>query len=372
MCFHGVKFTFCKKNYGKKLQFIRKIAIFAKNPQAIMRFGNFHIGFINDKSVVVREVVLNPAYTSFVQFEPISQILDKIRGGFESLNYYSNYTNVLGGLSEAEVRRFMQNRLFSIYLNEYIQGEVFLNVTEQGQLYISDKATRYVVTNPMFQEFGTLQSTMLEHAIKHYEQTINVDIAVLEQSGMEGIISPQSNSFNGGLADDDVVDKLEGELNKNGLNKPQKKYIVTNTPYQITQPKNELATLDFTGKQKQTFLTLCDKFGCPKELFAVSDQSTYENRRLAKIDFYNNTILPYANKVLEQINRLQQDITDKADTFYIARNEIAELAREDRDRQDAGRAMVEALMKLHERGVITTAEVRKNIEDIFYLSDENK
>ena len=169
-----------------------------------------------------------------------------------------------------------------------------------------------------------------------------------------------------------VVEKLEGELNNNGLNKPQKKYIVTNTPYQITQPKNELAILDFTGKQKQTFLTLCDKFGCPKELFAVSDQSTYENRRLAKIDFYNNTILPYANKVLEQINRLQQDITDKADTFYIAKNEIAELAREDRDRQDAGRAMVDALMKLYDKGIITPAEVRKNIEDIFYLANENK
>lgn len=337
-----------------------------------MQWGNFHIGFINEKSVVVREVVLNPAYTAFKEFEPISQILDKLQGGFESLNYYTNYPNVLGGLTEAEVRRFMQHRLFSVYLNEYIEGEVFLNVTPDGKLYIADSASRYVVTSPMFQEFGSLKSTMVVNAIKHYEQTISVDMSVLEQSGMEGIISPQTNSFNGGIADGRVVDKLESELNKNGLNRAQKKYIVTNTPYTLTQPKNELATLDFTGKQKQTFLTLCDKFGCPKELFAISEQSTYENRRLAKIDFYNNTILPYANKVLDEVNKIQQDITGKADTFYIARNEIAELAREDRDRQDAGRSMVDALMKLYDKGIITPAEVRKNIEDIFYLSNENK
>lgn len=337
-----------------------------------MQWGNFHIGFLNEKSVVVREVVLNPIYTTFKQFEPISQILDKIRGGFESVNYYSNYPNDVGGLSEAEVRRFMQNRLFSVYLNEYIEGEVFLGVTMDKHLCITKEPSPYVVTSPMFKEFGVLKATMVENAIKHYEQTIAVDISVLEQSGMEGIISPQSNSFNGGLADSKVVEKIETEMNANGLNKAQKKYIVTNTPYTLTQPKNELATLDFTGKQKQTFLTLCDKFGCPKELFAVSDQSTYENRRLAKIDFYNNTILPYANKVLEQVNRIQQDITKNPDTFYIARNEISELAREDRDNKEAGRAMVDALMKLYDKGIISNEEVRRNIEDCFYLNNEKK
>ena len=339
-----------------------------------MRFGNFHIGFFNDKKVVVREVVLNPAYMAFEQFEAVSQILQKIQGGLESLTYYTNNTTgISSGLTQKEVNRFMRTNLFAIYIHEHIEGEVFLHVTRDKHLYYdSNEEKGYPVSSVLFREWGALPSTMVENALKHYIKTISVDVSVLENSGFEGVISPQSNSFNGGLADDDVVEKIEGELNKNGLQKGQKKYIVTNTPYTLTQPKNELATLDFTAKQKQTFLTLCDKFGCPKELFAISDQSTYENRRLAMIDFYMHTILPYAEKVLEQVNKIEQDITTKPDTFYIAKNEIPEVAYEEKNAKYAGRANVDALVKLYDAGLMSAEEVRQNIGETFYLNNEQK
>lgn len=257
----------------------------------------------------------------------------------QTLRYYTNNTNrITAGLTEAEVNNFMREHLFSIYLKEHIEGEVFVHIDHNKHLYYDEDSDKgYSISSAMFKEWGALPCKLVENALKHYQQTISVDVSVLENSGFEGVVSPQTNSFNGGLADDDVVDKIESELNRNGLHRQQKKYIVTNTPYNITQPKNELATLDFTGKQKATFLTLCDKFGCPKELFAISDQSTYENRRLAKVDFYFNTIIPYAEKVLRQINAIEREITGNVDTFYIAKHEIPEISAEEK-KNKRGRA----------------------------------
>ena len=337
-----------------------------------MQIGNFHFGFINDKSVVVREVVLNPAFEAFDDFEAISQILAKVQGGMESVNVYANQGQALAGLAESEVQKFMRRSAFSIYLTEMLEGAAYIGVTGDGRLFISEAETPYIVTDVMFQRFGVLKSRLVRHAIEHYEKTIGADFEVLSHSGFEGLITPQPNTIDGGFADQQTVDYINERLNFNGLQPGQQKYIVTNMPYQVTQPKNELATLDFTGKQKQTFLTLCDKFGCPKELFAVADNSTYENRRLAKVDFYQNTIFPYLEKVLAQINRINEDITGKADIFYLAKGEVPEVAYEERNAKIAARQGTDALCALFDKGIITADEVRANIGEYFYLNDEKK
>jgi len=337
-----------------------------------MRIGNFHFGFVNDHSIAIREVVLNPALEAFKDFESISQILAKIQGGLESVNVYANKGNGLFGLQESAVQRFLKENAFSVYLKEMIEGEVFLGVTQEGELFISEQPTPYCVTSAMYTRFGIVQNTLIRHALLHYEKTISADYDVLSHSGFEGIVTPEANSFDGGYADDKVVEKLEKELNDNGLQPGLKKYLVTNQAYKINQPKNELATLDFTNKQKTTFLTLCDKFGCPKELFAIADNSTYENRRLAKVDFYQNTIFPYLGKIVEVINKVNFDITGKEDIFYIAKNEVAEVAYEERNAKIAARQGVDALVKLLEKGVMTVEEVRENIGEFFYLNDERK
>lgn len=337
-----------------------------------MQIGNFHFGFINDKSVVIREVVLNPAFEAFDDFEAISQILAKVQGGMESVNVYANQGNSLAGLSEGEVQRFMRRAAFSVYLTEMLEGAAYIGVTDSGRLFVAEGETPYVVTDIMFERFGVLKSRLVRHAIEHYEKTIGADFEVLSHSGFEGLITPQPNTIDGGFADQKTVDYINERLNLNGLQPGQQKYIVTNMPYQVTQPKNELATLDFTAKQKQTFLTLCDKFGCPKELFAVADNSTYENRRLAKVDFYQNTIFPYLEKILTQVNRINEDITGKSDIFYLAKSEVPEVAYEERNAKIAAREGATALCDLFDRGIITADEVRANMADVFFLNNEKK
>ena len=337
-----------------------------------MRIGNLHFGFINDRSVTIREVVLNPALEAFSEFEAVSQILEKIQGGLESVNVYANGRQSLFGLTESEVQSFMRRSAFTIYLRELIEGSVFIGVTQDGVLFISDEETKYVVSSQMFEHFGLLKSQMIRHAIEHYEKSIGADFEVLSHSGFEGIVSPQPNSVDGGVATTAMTDYLKAELNCNGLQPGQSKYLVADMPYQLVQPKNELATLDFTAKQKQTFLTLCDKFGCPKELFAVADNSTYENRRLAKVDFYQNTIFPYLEKILSVVNRINEDITGQPDVFYIAKTEVPEVAYEERNAKIAARQGVDALVKLFEKGIISAEEVRDNIGEFFYLNNENK
>lgn len=337
-----------------------------------MQIGNFHFGFINDKSVTIREVVLNPALEAFDDFEAISQILAKIQGGLESVNVYANDGNSLFGLTEDEVRRFIKRSAFAIYVTEMIEGRAFLGVTENGRLYLSDDDTPYIVADVMYERFGVIRSMMIRHAVEHYQKTIGADFEVLSHSGFEGLVTPQTNTIDGGFADDAITEELQSRLNRNGLQAGQQKYLVTNLPFQIMQPKNELATLDFTAKQKQTFLTLCDKFGCPKELFAIADNSTYENRRLAKVDFYQNTIFPYLDKVLDVINRINEDITGKADIFYLAKSEVPEVAYEERNAKIAAQKGTEALCELYKLGIITADEVRANVADYFYLNNEKK
>lgn len=337
-----------------------------------MRIGNFHFGYINPRSVTIREVVLNPAYEAYSDFESISQILQKIQGGLESVNVYENKGNGIWGLTESEVQSFVRRCAFEIYVNEMMQGETYLAVTEDRRLYVSEKPTQYRITDVMFEKYGVLKFANLKNAIEHYEKTLGADIEVLSHSGFEGLVTPQTNTIDGGFADNTITEELQNRLNRNGLQAGQQKYLVTNLPFQIMQPKNELATLDFTAKQKQTFLTLCDKFGCPKELFAVADNSTYENRRLAKVDFYQNTIFPYLDKVVDVINRINEDITGKADIFYLAKTEVAEVAYEERNAKIAAQKGTEALCKLFEQGIITADEVRANIADYFVLNNEQK
>lgn len=334
-----------------------------------MRIGNLQFGFINDKKVEIREVVLNPALEAYGDFESISQILAKIQGGLESVNVYENKGNGLLGLKEAEVQRFIRENAFLIYLREMVEGQAFIGVTKNTCLFVTKDETKYCVSSTLFKDKGLTLNTLVRKAIEHYEKTLNADNEVLTRSGFEGIVTPQTNTIDGGFVDDDSVNLLTDKLNNYGL-QGQRKYLVTNQPYQLVQPKNELATLDFTTKQKQTFLTLCDKFGCPKELFAVADNSTYENRRLAKVDFYQNTIFPYLEKIILQINRINEDITGVSDVFYIAKNEVPEVAYEERNAKIAARQGVDALVKLYEQGIVTLEEVRKNISDYFYLDNE--
>lgn len=315
---------------------------------------------------------MNPALQAFEDFESISQILAKIQGGLESVNIYANKGNSLFGLTESNVQDFMQRCAFSIYLSEMMEGETFIGVTQEGKLFQSEEITQYRITDVMFDKWGAIKNNLIRHAVEHYQKTVGADFEVLAHSGFEGLVTPQPNNIDGGFADPVSVDELNKQLNLNGLQGGQKKYVVTNVPYQITQPKNELATLDFTGKQKQTFLTLCDKFGCPKELFAVADNSTYENRRLAKVDFYQNTIFPYLEKILTQVNRINYDITGVSDVFYIAKTEVPEVAYEERNAKIAARQGVDALCKLYELGLITADEVRANVGEVFLLDNEKQ
>ena len=338
-----------------------------------MQIGNFHFGYINPRAARVTEIVLNPAFEAFGKFEPISQILTKIQGGLESVNVYANDGNGLFGLKESEVQAFMRRAAFSIYLTEMLEGEAFIGVTKDGRLYqAEEKTTKYRVTDVMFEKFGVLKFANLNKAITHYQKTLGADLEVLSHSGFEGIVTPQPNPLDGGFVDPKMADAISEQLNGNGLQAGQRKYVVTNIPYQLTQPKNELATLDFTAKQKQTFLTLCDKFGCPKELFAVADNSTYENRRLAKVDFYQNTIFPYLEKILTQVNRINEDITGIPDIFYLAKSEVPEVAYEERNAKIAARQGTDALCKLFEQGIISADEVRANIADFFVLGEEKQ
>lgn len=337
-----------------------------------MRIGNFHLGFINPRAVTIREVVLNPAFEAFHDFEAVSQILGKIEGGLTSVNVYENDGNGLFGLKLEDVQTFMRRNAFAIYLNEMLEGEVFIGVTKDGKLFISEEKTGHSISSTMFDHFGILPSAMTRAAVGHYEKTVGADVEVLSRSGFEGIITPQTNTVDGGFVDDAAVEKIEKKLNGFGLQPGSQKYFVTNQPYQIAQPKNELATLDFTGKQKQTFLTLCDKFGCPKELFAIADNSTYENRRLAKVDFYQNTIFPYLDKILDQVNGINEDITGVPGVFYLAKTEVPEVAYEERNAKIAARQGVDALVRLFEKGLIDRDEVRANIGEFFYLNDEQK
>jgi hypothetical protein len=249
---------------------------------------------------------------------------------------------------------------------------VFLAVDNAGNIHISEQQTKYRITDALFDEYGTTPISMLHAAIEHHKSTIAVDKAVIEENGIIDIVSPKTTTNENVIILPDDADKIEGELNNNGLMRGQKRHLVSSKPFEFSSPQNILATLNFTEKQLHTFLVLCDKLNVPKELFAVSSESTYENRQLAKVDLYMNAVLPFANKVIDEVNSIYKDVTGKSDNFYIAENEITEIANLNKTQQYAARASSEGLINLFQNGLMTFEEVRENLKDIWYLTGDKK
>lgn len=122
--------------------------------------------------------------------------------------------------------------------------------------------------------------------------------------------------------------------------------------------------MDFQNNQIMAARHIAQVFGVPPQLIGLPEASTFSNVENAKLDFYENTVIPIANHVWGAINRWIFDFYENTEgyKFEVNLDKVSALDIVRKERADRYRGLVDS-------GIITPNEAR---EKLGYGDTDNK
>ena len=179
------------------------------------------------------------------------------------------------------------------------------------QIPLEDTECAYV--SETFESTGLSDYHFLKDKIRFLDAVNSSDFNLIENYGAMGIVSPETDGSMAGaeFTEDDVKDLQERYQKHYGISVGKWSLMFVPRPTKYSPIQLPIAALQLSEKRKYAIQCIYSALGIPKEIGVYFDNSTYENRRQAELDFYNGTISKWANtfvKIAEVIYQKDMEL----------------------------------------------------------------
>jgi len=151
---------------------------------------------------------------------------------------------------------------------------------------------------------GKSKIESLKDPLKNIRASYNARGVNLYQNGPMGIISSAARDGAGSipLLPEDK-EQVQKELRTYGALENQFKYIVTSNALDFTPISADTEKLLAFEEVREDFDKIMDAYGLTKDIFSSAENSTFENKKEAEKQAYQNTIIPEATEWIAAINK---------------------------------------------------------------------
>jgi phage portal protein BeeE len=143
--------------------------------------------------------------------------------------------------------------------------------------------------NPLFAQS---RLSALGNENKLLQVISDAELSIIRNRGALGILSKDINDKSSIGAFEDDKENIQEQYRRYGITSEQWNIIITSSALKwqsITQPLKDLMLLEF---EERTAKKICGVFDIPFELLPLVGQSTYSNRKEAKIELYQDYVIP--------------------------------------------------------------------------------
>jgi len=197
----------------------------------------------------------------------------------------------------------------------------------------------------------------INNIIKNYEARGTI----AEKKGAIGILSNTAKD-NVSVIPMDEADKiaLQADYKRYGFNKDQWQLIITNASLQyqsMTMPIRDMMLLEM---ETADVVTISNAFGYPYELLGSEKGTTFSNLNEAKKSFYQDSILPEADNIIEQFNILIRSEENKV-KIALDYTWLPIFQEDEKLKAEVRKAQGEAVIQEFNNNIITWNEMRKGL-----------
>jgi phage portal protein BeeE len=127
----------------------------------------------------------------------------------------------------------------------------------------------------------------------------------LEHRGALGLLTNSTKDATGGTMplDPKEREKVQAEYRRYGVQPGQFPVIITDMSLNWQQMAVDLEKLRVFEEVEADFFKICDSFGISNQLFSTNRGVTFNNKKEAKKEFYQDTIIPEFNEWIGAVNQ---------------------------------------------------------------------
>ena len=193
--------------------------------------------------------------------------------------------------------------------------------------------------------------------IKNYEARGTI----AEKKGAIGILSNTAKDNISVIPiDEDDKHALQADYKRYGFSKDQWQLIITNASLQyqsMTMPIRDMMLLEM---ERADVITICDALGYPYELLGNEKGTTFTNLKEAKLTLYQDTIIPDAENIADQMNTLIRSELNKVSLNYDY-TWLPVFQEDEKLKAEVRKAQGEAVIQEFNNNIITWNEMRKGL-----------
>lgn len=227
------------------------------------------------------------------------------------------------------------------YRTNFGQGELQLTADEVVMVKESNLSSNYTCVQSRL-----LSAILTSESLKYNYQA---RVKIYKDRGALGVISPANEI---GAIDKDAADQMRNQYyQENGITAGKAPFLVSAAPLQYTSIGLSVNDLQLNENKLQDFQTICSVLNIDSSLFENS-RGTYNNKILAKKNFWEDVGMPHFNAFLEVLTEV---FKLPANESLIADYSDIPALQEDYEKK------VNANSKIYNDGAITQAEYREAV-----------
>jgi hypothetical protein len=205
--------------------------------------------------------------------------------------------------------------------------------------------------------------------IKHAYDSRNVAIVNRGTQGILSALAPQPTA--NGMPTLTPIEKKEAESklqNDYGTGRNQNRVGLTTLDVKYTDLSAKIKDLMLFEEIQDDFCVIIDTYGLNKNMFAAGSDNTYENVSSGERQAYQNTIIPQAKRLSEEITKMYE--MDNGEYLELDYSHLAVMQEDEKSRADVDKVVVESLNRAYNDKVISGKEYRDNLPSSFNVSGE--
>jgi hypothetical protein len=192
----------------------------------------------------------------------------------------------------------------------------------------------------------------LGYPISLFTSSEEAALTLIQKRGPMGIISNAMDDVLGSVNNPVEKEQLQQDLQRYGLTNQQFQYIITNQNLQWIPIGVNISELMLDENKLNAIKSMCFVLGYPFVLSPFSDQSTYENIKSAGKDLYQNTIVPGAQNIIEQLNEGLKTPEQNIE-IIVSYEHLPAFQMSEKERGEGRKAMGDAAISEYKNNLIT-------------------
>lgn len=231
---------------------------------------------------------------------------------------------------------------------------------ERGKFLHINNASADLKSDNVFKGESRMRS--LAGPIANIRAAYEARNVLIENRGALGILTNgQSDAIGSSLPlDPKEKEKLQKYFKQYGLTKHQSQVIITSLNLKWQQMTIDADKLQLFEETKYDQEKICDAYGVPFELFANQKGVTYDNKKEAKKELYENTIIPEAAEWVDALNRYFET-QNRSWEIVFSFDHLDVFQENKKDRAQALSMLVTALSKAYADGALSLEEYKKEL-----------